>query len=59
MQKKVKNEDGQEKNSNKLTIWVVALAGLVLALASGNEVGYGNFLVVYAKFNLDFTEASA
>lgn len=36
----------------------MALSALVLALASGDEVGYGSFLLVYSDFNLGFTEAS-
>ena len=37
---------------------VVGFAAIVLALASGDEVSYGSFLLVYAKYNLKMTEAN-
>jgi len=40
------------------SIITVALSALVLALASGDEVGYGSFLLVYSQFNLKFSESS-
>ena len=46
-----------KKGSNMMAMTIVGLASLVLALASGDEVGYGSFILVYSKFNLDFSEA--
>ena len=41
-----------------LPIAVISISSLVLALASGAEVSYGSFVLVYSKWNLNFSEAN-
>ena len=57
-QKKQTDSSQVMASSSRQSIITVALSALVLALASGDEVGYGSFLLVYSDFNLGFTEAS-